>query len=279
VVPGQSCAVKVDPSELELALLNLAVNARDAMPNGGTLTITVKPVTLKGKAVEDGLRGEFVAIRVADTGSGIPAKVLPHVFEPFFTTKEVGKGTGLGLSQVYGFAKQSGGTATVTSAVGRGTVITLYLPRTHELPALPITHSEPEVVPQPAGTALVVEDNAEVAEVATAYLQQLGYTVKQVANAHEALELLGNDPKVDLVFSDVLMPGGMTGLELGHAIRQLYPAIPVLLATGYSDSARDAMQQGFVVLQKPFDLAALERGLGEARKWKVEEQPAPHVAG
>jgi two-component system NtrC family sensor kinase len=279
VVPGQSCAVKVDPSELELALLNLAVNARDAMPNGGTLGITVKPVTLKGKAVEDGLRGEFVAIRVADTGSGIPADVLPHVFEPFFTTKEVGKGTGLGLSQVYGFAKQSGGTATITSTVGRGTVITLYLPRTQELPAPPITRSEPEAVPQRAGTALVVEDNAEVAEVATAYLQQLGYMVKQVANAHEALELLGNDPKIDLVFSDVLMPGGMTGLELGHAIRQLYPAMPVLLATGYSDSARDAVQQGFVVLQKPFDLAALERGLDEARKWKVEEQPAPHVAG
>ena len=103
--------------------------------------------------------------------------------------------------------------------------------------------------------------------------------VKQVAKAHEALELLGNDPKIDLVFSDILMPGGMTGLELGHAIRQLYPAMPVLLATGYSDSARDAVQQGFVVLQKPFDLAALERGLGEALKWKAEEQPAPHVAG
>src|SRR6266545_2968028 len=116
-VPDESCAAKVDPSELELALLNLAVNARDAMPSGGGLGITAKPVVLKGKAVEEGLSGEFVAIRVADNGSGIPADVLPHVFEPFFTTKEVGKGTGLGLSQVYGFAKQSGGTATVTSTV------------------------------------------------------------------------------------------------------------------------------------------------------------------
>src|SRR6266516_522639 len=135
VVPNQSCAVKVDPSELELALLNLAVNARDAMPNGGALSITTKPAVLEGKAAEEGLSGEFVAIHVADTGGCIPADILPHVFEPFFTTKEIGKGTGLGLSQVYGFAKQSGGTATITSAVGRGTVITLYLPRTQELPA------------------------------------------------------------------------------------------------------------------------------------------------
>src|SRR5262245_36118219 len=168
-VPDQSCAVKVDPSELELALLNLAVNARDAMPNGGALSITANPVVPKGKAAEEGLSGEFVAIRVADTGSGIPADVLPHVFEPFFTTKEVGKGTGLGLSQVYGFAKQSGGTATITSTVGRGTVITLYLPRTQELPPPSIARIEPEAAPQRAGTVLVVEDRPEVAEVASAY--------------------------------------------------------------------------------------------------------------
>src|SRR6476469_1758923 len=134
-VPEQACTVKADPSELELALLNLAVNARDAMPNGGTLRISVEPVALDGKPAEDGLSGDFVTIRVADTGSGIAPEVLPHVFEPFFTTKDVGKGTGLGLSQVYGFAKQSGGVATVASTVGRGTVISLYLPRTQDLPA------------------------------------------------------------------------------------------------------------------------------------------------
>src|SRR5262245_20200592 len=147
VVPDQSCAVKVDPSELELALLNLAVNARDAMPNGGALSITAEPVVLDGKAAEEGLSGEFVAIRVADTGGGIPADILPHVFEPFFTTKAVGKGTGLGLSQVYGFAKQSGGTAAINSAVGRGTLITLYLPRTRELPAPSIVRMEAEAAP------------------------------------------------------------------------------------------------------------------------------------
>jgi len=277
VVPNQSCAVKVDPSELELALLNLAVNARDAMPNGGALSITTKPAVLEGKAAEEGLSGEFVAIHVADTGGGIPADILPHVFEPFFTTKEIGKGTGLGLSQVYGFAKQSGGTATITSAVGRGTVITLYLPRTQELPAPSIARMGPDTVPRRAGTVLVVEDSPEVAEVASAYFQQLGYMVKQVANAHEALELLANDPKIDLVFADILMPGGMNGLELGHTVRRLYPAMPVLLTTGYSDSAHDSVQQGFVVLHKPFDLAGLEQALREARKWKVE--PAPHMAG
>jgi two-component system NtrC family sensor kinase len=278
VVPGKSCAVKVDPSELELALLNLAVNARDAMPHGGALTITAKPVVLKGKAVEEGLKGEFVAIRVADTGSGIAPDVLPHVFEPFFTTKEVGKGTGLGLSQVYGFAKQSGGTATVTSRLGRGTVITLYLPRTHELPAPSIAQAVPEAAPGRAGTVLLVEDNAEVAEVATAYFEQLGYTVKAVGNAQEALEFLARDANVDLVFSDILMPGGMNGLELGHAIGRLYPTLPVLLASGYSTSARDAVAQGFVVLQKPFDLAALERGLREVQRKPVVE-PARRAVG
>jgi two-component system, NtrC family, sensor kinase len=277
VVPGDSCAVKVDPSELELALLNLAVNARDAMPNGGTLTITVEPVLLTGRATEEGLSGDFVAIGVADTGSGIAPDILPHVFEPFFTTKEVGKGTGLGLSQVYGFAKQSGGTATVTTTVGRGTAITLYLPRTQELPAPSTAPMKAEAPPRRAGTVLVVEDSPEVAEVATAYFQQLGYMLKQVASANEALELLAKDAKIDLVFSDILMPGGMNGLELGHAIRRRYPAMPLLLATGYSDIARDAVEQGFIVLQKPFDLAALEQALREARMPKVE--PAPGIAG
>ncbi len=133
-VPDGPCAVRVDPGEFELAILNLAVNAKDAMPQGGSLTIRAKPVTLRGEASDEGLSGEFVAVRVADTGQGIPSEVLTRVFEPFFTTKEFGKGTGLGLSQVYGFAKQSGGTATVSSTDGRGTAVTLYLPRSHDKP-------------------------------------------------------------------------------------------------------------------------------------------------
>src|SRR5207302_1247926 len=203
-----------------------AVNARDAMPNGGALSIAADPVVLEGDPAHEGLRGEFVAIRVADTGSGISPDILPHVFEPFFTTKEVGKGTGLGLSQVYGFAKQSGGTATIGSTVGRGTVITLYLPRTQELPAPSIARLAPEAAPRRVGTVLVVEDSLEVAEVAMAYFQQLGYMVKHVASASDALEFLGSDPNIDLVFCDIVMPGGMNGVELGHAIRRRHPAIP-----------------------------------------------------
>src|SRR5580704_11037926 len=136
-VPKRSCFVKVDRAEFELALLNLAFNARDAMPSGGTLTISAKPMLLRGKTAEEGLSGEFVAVRVADTGGGIPPEVLPRVFEPFFTTKDVGKGTGLGLSQVYGFARQSGGTASIATSARRGTAVTVFLPRTWEAPAQP----------------------------------------------------------------------------------------------------------------------------------------------
>ncbi len=279
VVPNESCAVKVDPSELELALLNLAVNARDAMTAGGTLTITARPVVLRGRAVEEGLRGEFVAIRVADTGMGIPAEILPHVFEPFFTTKEVGKGTGLGLSQVYGFAKQSGGTATIASTVGQGTVVTLYLPRTREAPAPAIAQSETPLAPRQAGTVLLVEDNEEVAEVCRAYFQQLGYTVRLAASAQEALEVLENDAKVDLVFSDILMPGVMNGLELAQALRDRFPDMPVLLSTGYSSSIQNAVSQGFIVLQKPFDIATLEQSLREAKQWSDRKAPVQRAVG
>jgi two-component system NtrC family sensor kinase len=274
-VPRRSCAVKVDPSELELALLNLAVNARDAMPSGGTLTITAKPVVLRGKASEEGLSGDFVAIRVADTGSGIPADVLPRVFEPFFTTKDVGKGTGLGLSQVYGFAHQSGGAATIASSARRGTVVTLFLPRTWETPARPHEPSATVAAKKHAGTVLLVEDNAEVAEVTKAYFEELGYKVKQAASAQAGLDLIESESDIDLVFSDILMPGGMNGLELADAIRRRFPHIVMLLTTGYSSSAQDAVRQGFAVLQKPYDIAALDRALREAQRVAAPKpQPA-----
>jgi two-component system NtrC family sensor kinase len=274
-VSRRPCTVKVDPSELELALLNLAVNARDAMPSGGTLTITAKPVVLRGKASEEGLSGDFVAVRVADTGSGIPADVLPRVFEPFFTTKDVGKGTGLGLSQVYGFARQSGGAATIASSARRGTVVTLFLPRTWEAPALPHEPSAAVAAKKHAGTVLLVEDNAEVAEVGKAYFQELGYKVKQAASAQAGLDLIESESDIVLVFSDILMPGGMNGLELADAIRRRFPHIVVLLTTGYSSSAQDAVRQGFAVLQKPYDLAALDRALREAQRAAA---PKPQAA-
>jgi len=274
-VPQRPCAVKVDPSELELALLNLAVNARDAMPSGGTLTITAKPVVLRGKASEEGLSGDFVAIRVADTGTGIPADVLPRVFEPFFTTKDVGKGTGLGLSQVYGFARQSGGAATIVSSPRRGTAVTLFLPRTWEQAALPDEPAAAVGAKRHAGTVLLVEDNAEVAEVAKAYFEELGYTVKQAAGAQPGLDRIARDGDIDLVFSDILMPGGMNGLELAAAVRQRFPATAVLLTTGYSSSAQDAVAQGFAVLQKPYNLAALERAVrGAVGQPSRKAQPA-----
>jgi len=265
-VARRPCLIKVDPSEFELALLNLAFNARDAMPSGGTLTITAKPIVLRGKASDEGLSGDFVAIRVADTGDGIPPDVLPRVFEPFFTTKDVGKGTGLGLSQVYGFARQSGGAATITSAPRRGTAVTLFLPRSFETPESAREPAHPAGAARNAGTALLVEDNGEVAEVARSYFEQLGYRVEQAGGAQSALDLVERDGNIDLIFSDILMPGGMNGLDLANSVRQRFPAIAVLLSTGYSSSAQDAVRQGFEVLRKPYDLAALQRALRAARK-------------
>jgi two-component system, NtrC family, sensor kinase len=272
VVPRKPCLVKVDPNEFELALLNLAVNARDAMPSGGTLTITAKPIVLRGKASDEGLSGEFVAVRVADTGDGIPPDVLPRVFEPFFTTKEVGKGTGLGLSQVYGFARQSGGAATITSSPRRGTAITMFVPRSFEMPPQSCeTSMAPDAAPG-AGMVLVVEDNAEVGEIARAYFEHLGYRVKQAASAQAALDAIPQDGDIDVIFSDILMPA-MNGLELAAEVRRRFPKIAVLLTTGYSSSAQDAVRQGFEVLHKPYDLSALQRALQTARK--AAERSAP----
>src|SRR5581483_7583090 len=270
-LPELPCTVRVDPGEFELAILNLAINAKDAMPNGGTLSIRAKPVTLKGEASEDGLAGEFVAVRVADNGHGIPADVLSRVFEPFFTTKEVGKGTGLGLSQVYGFAKQSGGTATISSSEGRGTVVTIYLPRSAEASRSVAPPAATPVQAEATGTVLLVEDNNDVAEVAAGYLRQLGYRVRSVANAQAALAALRLDPQVELVFSDILMPGGRTGLDLARDIRRQFPHIPVLLTTGYSASAQDAVRHGVLVLQKPYDVETLRRHIREA----MEQVKAP----
>ena len=266
VVPRRPCRIKVDPSEFELALLNLAFNARDAMPAGGTLTIAAKPVVLRGKANEEGLRGDFVAVRIADTGEGIAPEVLPRVFEPFFTTKESGKGSGLGLSQVYGFAQQSGGAATVTSAPRRGTAVTLFLPRSFEAPAEPRQPASAAAAPPAAGTVLLVEDDADVIEIASAYLRELGYTVKPAVNAQAGLDLIGREGEVDLLFADILMRGRISGLDLAREVRRRFPSILVLLTTGSSSSAQDAVRQGFEVLQKPYDLAALKRALAAVRK-------------
>jgi PAS domain S-box-containing protein len=247
--------VETDTGELELALVNIAVNARDAMPNGGVIKIETGNVTADGSNVAD-LKGDFVALSMSDTGSGIPPEVMAKVFEPFFTTKEVGKGTGLGLSQVYGFARQSGGDVQIASEEGEGTTVTIYLPRAtgnvvEAGPKIPMAETV-----HGGATILVVEDNIAVGEVSAMLLEQLGYTVKQVERPAAALELLSRDSDIDLVFSDIVMPGDMDGLTLARAIRDRYPSLPIMLATGYSSAAERAGLE-FPIIRKPYDYSAL----------------------
>lgn len=256
---------KVDIGEFELALLNLAVNARDAMTAGGRLTLAARNASfVEPNAL--GLSGDFVAVSMQDTGIGIPADVLNRVFEPFFTTKDVGKGTGLGLSQVYGFAQQAGGLATVVSEVGRGTTVTLYLPRSQE-------STEPDGID--AATTprlrehvhvLLIEDNPQVAEVSHAMLEELGYAVTLASDAETGLRVLrGPRQQIDIVLSDIVMPGGASGLDLARAVRQQYgDDLPVILATGYSDKAQTAADEGFAILRKPFDSSALHAAITDA---------------
>lgn len=263
-VPESIAPVRVDQSEFELAVLNLAVNARDAMPNGGVIEIGVRPVRLRGDAAHDKLEGDFVALSVADTGCGIEREAIGKIFEPFFTTKDVGKGTGLGLSQVYGFAKQSGGTVTVWSRVGQGTVFTLYLPRSQEQPQRSAPVRIGDTAPVAAGSVLVVEDNTEVADIATALLNELGYQVTRVASAQTAIDVLRTGETFDLVFSDVVMPGGMNGVELAQRIREDYPNLPVVLTTGYYNAVDKPLPRGVPVLRKPYDIAELKKSLQAA---------------
>jgi PAS domain S-box-containing protein len=254
-IPKDIWRVETDPAEFELALVNIAVNARDAMPNGGTLGMRAQNLTLDGRTAGP-LNGEFVALSLSDTGTGIPPDVLAKVFEPFFTTKEVGKGTGLGLSQVYGFARQSGGDVQISSKPGEGTTVTLYLPRS-------LSGAVPLAAPAPAGDAvrgkglvLVVEDNAEVGEVSTLLVEQLGYQVVRADRPAAAFDILERRDDIELVFSDIVMPGDMDGLALAKAIRERYPHLPVLLATGYS-SAAERVGCEFPIIRKPYDYNAL----------------------
>jgi len=248
--------VTVDIGEFEIGLVNLAVNARDAMPEGGTLTITARNVLLEdGELVP---AGEYVAITIEDTGVGIPEDVITKVFEPFFTTKPVGKGTGLGLSQVYGFVHQAGGTIKIASKLGEGTALTMFLPHVTSGATIPEHDAVSEHTAR-SGTVLLVEDNPDVASASTGLLEQLGYAVRWVPNAEAALrEIEGND--FDLVFSDIVMPGGIDGLGLARVIRERYPGLPVLLATGYSDAAQNA-RADFPILRKPYRVDELSRAL------------------
>jgi PAS domain S-box-containing protein len=258
--PSQVWPVRADANELELALVNLAVNGRDAMPEGGTLTIGARNTSLAAGEVRDVPQGDFVAVSVTDTGVGIPADILSKVFEPFFTTKAVDKGTGLGLSQVYGFAHQSGGGVTISSELGKGACITLYLPRAVEgqEQAQIEAASEPEA--RRGGSVLVVEDNPEVASISAELLSQLGYVVRVAGNAEAALQILAEDGPVDVVISDIVMAGAMDGLALARHLHEVHPDLPVLLVSGYSKAA-EAGRQEFPLLRKPYQMPELARAV------------------
>ena len=252
--------ISVDASEFELALVNLALNARDAMPQGGMITLSAENVQLRAPDTPARLEGEFVALAVTDSGSGIAPDILPRVFDPFFTTKEAGKGSGLGLSQVYGFAHQSGGTVTITSELGRGASVTMYLPRA--LSGQAAVAQDAPLQEVQGGAALLVEDNPDVAEVTRQMVEQLGYNVHTAESAEAALALAERVP-FQIVISDIVMAGSMDGIALCQALRRRWPDLPIVLVTGYSSSAATAEAE-FTVLRKPFLLSELSRATAKA---------------
>ena len=246
--------VMVDVAELETALINLVINARDAMPAGGTIMVAAHNQDSSGATGE----GDYVAVTVRDWGVGIPPDLLDKIFDPFFTTKPIGKGTGLGLSQVHGFAHQAGGKVNVTSKLGKGTQVTILLPRAH---AAPRVNRVDGVKGNGSGTVLLVEDNPDVASVSINLLEQLGYSVRTVPDAETALREIDRD-SVDLVFSDIVMPGKMDGLAFAHRVREIRPNLPVLLATGYSDAAAN-VRGDFPILRKPYEIHQLSQAIAK----------------
>ncbi len=272
---GEKCEVRlrtdarlwpclVDPALLETALLNLALNGRDAMPDGGILRIETENVVLNDETAAGHLSGRYVRLCVRDSGCGMPPEVRDRIFEPFFTTKETGKGTGLGLSMVYGFARQSGGHVAVESAPGAGTAVILYLPAATQEPDLPANavHARDDA---PAGSEhiLVVEDNEDILEVTSAMLTKLGYRVHSAPNGAAAIRMFEGGARFDLLFSDIVMPGGMSGVELAHEARRLSKNIKILLTSGYAGDTLErhrALEQ-FPFIRKPFRRAELAQRL------------------
>ena len=266
-IDDPDCFAIADIAQFETALINLAVNGRDAMNGEGRLTIGVRKVgSIPALRARRARSGDFVAISLTDTGTGIAPDHLEAIFEPFFTTKEVGKGTGLGLSQAFGFANQSDGDIDVTSVPGEGATFTIYLPqaaRPSDASEVAAARSEPATVGR-GYRVLVVEDNDDVGQFSTELLEDLGYAVKRVANANDALAILARDEfSADLVFSDVIMPG-MNGVELAGVIRDRYPGLPVVLTSGYSNVLAENAHSGFELIQKPYSVELLSRTLRRA---------------
>jgi signal transduction histidine kinase len=254
--------IKADRSQLENALLNMAINGRDAMPGGGVITLGVGEVTIGQENTDHASLlppGVYAAISVSDTGGGMADDVAEHAFEPFFTTKAHGQGTGLGLSMVYGFAKQSGGDVMLRTSAGAGTTVTILLPSYAEGAAA--SPPEPRGTPRPqraaAGAILVVEDEDRVRRFACRILRQAGYEVFEAANADQALRVLESEQGIDLLFSDIMMPGSMSGSELAHVARARRPELKVLLTTGYDARAGTENDFAAPVLRKPYSVNAL----------------------
>lgn len=266
-LPALACYVSADSSQFETALINIALNARDAMDGQGTLVLRLeRDQPLPCIRGHGGSGKPFVAISLADTGSGIAKATFERIFEPFFTTKEVGKGTGLGLSQVFGFAKQSGGNVDVASVLGQGTVFTLYLPQVEPEALLDCTVQAPlELDPDAVRRRiLIVEDNLEVGRFANQILQDLGYQTVWATHAEEALEMIGPDARAfDGVFSDVVMPG-MGGVALARELRRRRPELPVILTSGYSEELAKCGYDGFEFLAKPYSADQISRVLAKA---------------
>jgi CheY-like chemotaxis protein len=254
----QAKSVLLDAARFEAALLNLVVNARDAMPDGGKLCIITENVQFRDGEVGKLTAGEYVRISVVDTGIGMPPEIVGRVFEPFFTTKEIGKGTGLGLSQVYGFITQSGGEITVQSEVGKGTVINLYLAaESNDDSKVSESESHTEIV-------LIVEDEPDVLEVASQLFQSIGYDILTASNGKDAIDILQRNTNIDVLFTDVMMPHGMSGIELARKTRKLSPHTKIILASGYPLPALKN-QHGdldeFIFMNKPYRLSELAKKL------------------
>ena len=260
--------VLCDPSELESAVLNLSINARDAMPRGGHLTIGTDDLVLSAADIiaQEGIApGPFVSIRIEDTGTGMTPELLEHVLEPFFTTKPLGEGTGLGLSRVHGFVRRSGGTLRIASAPGQGTTIQLLLPRSATVPAEVGLDAGPALrAGRPDGevTVLVVDDEAAVRIPAAERLRDLGYRVVEANDGPMALRLLDEGLRPDILVTDVGLPNGMDGGTVTEEARRRRPDLPVVFVTGY---ARVALPDDAVVVTKPFDLDVLARRLAAIR--------------
>jgi PAS domain S-box-containing protein len=261
--------VVVDPTQLEAALTNLAVNGRDAMPKGGQLAIASRNVCLDQDYAEahgDVVAGDYVALEISDTGVGMRPEVLARVFEPFFTTKEKDKGTGLGLSMVFGFVKQSGGHVNIYSEVGLGTTVRLYLPRANGAPA-EVAPAEPTSLPRGNETVLVVEDNEKIRRMLLKQLDELGYRTLQAANGQAAIDILKAEPGIDLLFTDIVMPGGLNGWELARLAGELRSDLKILFTSGFPETA--FMPDGSVpervhLLGKPYRRSELAQKLRDA---------------